>query len=162
MKKLLSYLHGREVLYLVLFCMLTYLQVTMSLKIPEAMRGITSMMQKGNGDLRALVSPAIDMLLCSLATVACAIGSGYFLAVASSTVIMRMREDFFDKVMSFSLVESKKFSTSSLITRATSDMEQVRTFISSGVQAIVQAPLMLIMAISKMSGNGTWMNAVSG
>lgn len=160
MRKLISYVEGRELLYLALFCVLTYFQVTLTLKIPEYMRGITDMMQTGSGELIELANPAFSMLLCSLATVACAVGSGYFLAVTSSTVIMRMRKDFFDKLMSFSLVETKRFSTSSLITRATTDMEQVRVFISTGVQAIVQAPLMLGMAISKMSGNLTWMNAV--
>lgn len=160
MRKLISYVEGRELLYLALFCVLTYFQVTLTLKIPEYMRGITDMMQTGSGELIELANPAFSMLLCSLATVACAVGSGYFLAVTSSTVIMRMRKDFFDKLMSFSLVEAKRFSTSSLITRATTDMEQVRVFISTGVQAIVQAPLMLGMAISKMSGNLTWMNAV--
>ena len=54
----------------------------------------------------------------------------------------------------------KRFSTSSLITRCTNDVEQVRLFISVGVQAIVQCPLTLIMAISKMQGNSVWMTAV--
>ncbi len=160
MRKLISYLEAREVIFLVLFCVFAYFQVELTLQIPEYMKGITDMMQSGGGELGALVQPAITMLLFSLASIACAVGSGYFLSVASSTVIMRMRKDFFETLMSFSLVETKRFSTSSLITRATSDMEQVRVFISAGIQAIVQAPLMLVIAIGKMTGNNVWTNAV--
>jgi ATP-binding cassette subfamily B protein len=40
-------------------------------------------------------------------------------------------------------------------------MEQVNLFISVGVQALVQCPLTVIIAVLKMKGNSTWMTAVA-
>lgn len=160
MKKFLSYLEGRDWLFTAIFVVLVYLQVILTLMIPEYMSGITTMMQSANGDLGLLVEPAVKMLLCSIGAVLSAVGSNYFLSVTSATIIMRMRKDLFSTLMSFSLPETKRFSTSSLITRCTNDVEQVRTFLSTGVAAIVQAPMMLVIAISKMSGNEVWMTAV--
>lgn len=160
MKKIISYMKGLEWLYFGIFIILMILQVILSLQIPEYMTAITDLMQQNEGEMTELIVPAIKMLLCSLGSIASAIVSGYCLSYASSTVIMRMRKDLFTKMISFNLAEMKRFSTSSLITRCTNDMEQVRTFISLGVQALVQCPLTVIIAVSKMQGNSSWMIAV--
>ena len=160
MKKFLSYLEGREWLMTGIFVVLVYGQVILTLKIPEYMSGITDMMQMATGSIDTLIDPALKMLLCSIGSLLCAIGSGYCLSVVSATIVMRMRKDLFDTLMSLNLPEMKRFSSSSLITRCTNDVEQVRQFLNLGVLSIVQAPMMLIIAISKMSGNETWMTAV--
>ena len=141
---------GLEWLYFLIFLIFVYVQVFLSLKVPEYMTSITDTIQQGIDSPTALVSPAVQMLLCTLASVVCAVVSGYCLSYAVATVITRMRGDLFRKIMSFHLAEMKQFSTSSLITRCTSDMEQVRMFISSGMQALVQCPLTVIIAVSKM------------
>lgn len=160
MKKLISYMKGLEWLYFVIFLVLVYLQVFLSLKIPEYMTSITDIMQQNADGLFALIPFAVKMLVCSLGSIVSAVVSGYCLSYASSTVIMRMRKEIFNKLISFNLSEMKKFSASSLITRCTNDMEQVRLFISIGIQALVQCPLTVIIAISKMKGNSVWMSAV--
>lgn len=162
MKKIISYMHGLEWLYTGIFFVLVCLQVILSLKIPESMSRITDLMQQEGAGLDKLVLPAATMLALSLGAIACAIGSGYCLSVASSTIIMRMREELFGKIMSFNLVDMSRFTASSLITRCTNDLEQVRMFLSVGVQAIVQAPLTAVIAISKMQGHPEWMGAVAG
>ena len=162
MKKIISYMKGLEWLYTGIFFILVCLQVMLSLKIPESMSRITDLMQQENAGLDTLVLPAATMLLFSLGAVACAVGSGYCLSVASSTIIMRMREDLFGKMMSFNLPEMGRFTTSSLITRCTNDMEQIRLFLTVGVQAMLQAPLTAVIAISKMQGHIEWMGAVAG
>lgn len=160
MKKIISYMKGLEWIYFLVFLVLVYVQVFLSLKIPEYMTSITDLMQSGQNDLMLLVPPAVKMLLCSLGSIASAIISGFCLSYTSSTVITRMREELFGKVISFNLNEMKRFSTSSLITRCTNDMEQVKLFISIGVQALVQCPLTVIIAVTKMQGNAAWMTAV--
>ncbi|MBR1743012.1 MAG: ABC transporter ATP-binding protein [Lachnospiraceae bacterium] len=160
MKKIVSYMKGLEWLYFMIFLILVYVQVFLSLKVPEYMTSITDTIQQGIDSPTVLVSLAVQMLLCTLASVVCAVVSGYCLSYAVATVITRMRGDLFRKIMSFHLAEMKQFSTSSLITRCTSDMEQVRMFISSGMQALVQCPLTVIIAVSKMQGYEMWTNAV--
>lgn len=159
MKKLISYMNGLEWLYFGIFLILVYWQVFLSLKIPEYMTNITNVMQQNNNSLMVLVPPAAKMLMCSIGSAASAVVSGYCLSYASSTVITGMREELFSSMMSFNLAEMKKFSTSSLITRCTNDMEQVRLFMSVGVQAMVQCPLTVIFAVSKMKSNSIWMMA---
>lgn len=159
MKKLISYMKGLEWLYFGVFLVLVYLQVILSLKIPEYMTDITDLIQNNAENMSALISPAAKMLACSVSSILSAIVSGYCLSYASSTVIMRMRKDLFSNMMAFNLSEMKKFSTSSLITRCTNDMDQVKLFVSLGVQALVQCPLTVIIAITKMKGNAVWMTA---
>ena len=160
MRKLLSYLGGREWLLLGLFGILTYGQTIFILKVPEYMQGITDLMQARGWDLQALVDPALSMLACTLATIVCSVGAGYFLAVISATVVQRMRSDLFGKVMSFSLQEMGRFPASSLITRCTADVERVRDFLTAGVSSIVEGVLMMVMAIVKMEAYHAWANAV--
>ena len=153
-------MRGTEWISFLIFLVLVYLQVFLSLKIPEYMSHITELMQKGISELTVLAVPAVKMLLLSIGSLACAVISGICLSFVSATIITKMREDLFSKIISFNLVEMKSFSASSLITRCTNDLEQVRLFISVGVQAIIQCPLTLIMAVSKMRGNAVWMGAV--
>jgi len=160
MRKLISYVEGLEWLYLAIFAALTFVQVQLTLAIPGYMQTITDLMQSNNGDLGALVPSGTMMLVCSLGAFLSAAIASYCIAYASSTVIMRMREDLFDTLMSFNLTEMKRFSTSSLITRCTNDVEQVRMFICLGLQAVVQCPLTMVMAITKMSGKPEWMGVV--
>ena len=159
MKKIISYMKGLEWLYFGIFIILMILQVILSLQIPEYMTAITDLMQQNEGEMTELIAPAIKMLLCSLGSIASAIVSGYCLSYASSTVIMRMRKDLFTKMISFNLAEMKRFSTSSLITRCTNDMEQVRTFISLGVQALVQ--FLLCFAAALVNGQHV-LNGLAG
>ena len=62
----------------------------------------------------------------------------------------RMREKLFNKVQEFSTEEIGKFSTASLITRSTNDVQQVQMLIVMGLQAIVKAPIMAVWAIAKI------------
>ncbi len=160
MKKLISYMKGLELIYLGVFLILAYIQIYMTMKIPEYMTDITNLMQQNESNIITLIPYAAKMLFFSIAAILCAAVSVYCLAYTSSTIVMRLRKELFEKLMSFNLTEIKKFSTSSLITRCTNDVEQVRLFISVGVQAIVQCPLTLIMAVSKMQGNSVWMTAI--
>ena len=49
--------------------------------------------------------------------------------------------------------EIERFSTSSLINRATNDITQIQTLVAMGLQSIVKAPVMAIWAIVKIAGN---------
>jgi ABC-type multidrug transport system fused ATPase/permease subunit len=65
-----------------------------------------------------------------------------------------LRKSIFDTVTTFSMAEIKRFSTSSLITRNTNDVNQVRMFIIMGIQMLIKAPVMAIIAINKIANKG--------
>lgn len=146
--------------YLIIFLLFVYLQVALSLKIPECMTAITDQLQNGGTDWTPVIVATAKMLLFTVCSIGTAVVSGYCISYVSASIIMRMRRDVFRKLMSFGLAEIRSFSTSSLITRCTSDMEQVRPFIRVGAQALVQCPLTLIIVASKMRGNEVWMGSV--
>ncbi len=146
--------------YLLIFLVFAYLQVTLSLKIPECMTTITDNLQQGGAHWTPLLVQTVKMILFTVCSIGSALLSGYCISYASATVIMRMRRDVFRKIMAFNLAEMREFSTSSLITRCTSDMEQVRPFLLVGVQALAQGPLMIVLVASKMKGNQIWLAAV--
>lgn len=90
--------------------------------------------------------------------------SSYFSAKVSSRVSMDMRKSIFAKVMSLSFADVKKFSTTSLITRTTSDIWTVQRTLIMSLTMMVRVPFMAIGAIIqafRTAPNMTWIIAVS-
>ena len=68
----------------------------------------------------------------------------------------------FGRVQSFSSNEIGKFSTASLITRATNDVTQVQMAVAMGLQVIIKAPILAGWAIVKISGKSwQWTTATA-
>ena len=63
---------------------------------------------------------------------------------------MRVRNDIFEKVESFSTHELNEFGVASLITRTTNDIEHVQQFLMMFIRTIVMAPIVSIIAITKI------------
>ena len=74
---------------------------------------------------------------------------GYIAAYVATSLAKRIRAMQFHKVQSFSANKISKFSTASLITRATNDVTQVQMAVAIGMQVIVKAPIMAGWAIIK-------------
>ena len=67
----------------------------------------------------------------------------------SAAISKNMRTDIFSKVESFSLSEFDKFSTASLITRSTNDIQHVQMFTMMFFRFIISAPIMVIGGLYK-------------
>ena len=95
----------------------------------------------------------LQMLGVALLGVAATVLVGFFSARMAATVGKRLRHDLFAKVESFSSGEFDKFSTASLITRTTNDVQQIQMLITMGVRMICYAPIMgiggIIFAVGK-------------
>lgn len=89
---------------------------------------------------------------------------GFFAAQVAARVAKRLRHQLFEKVMQFSNGEFDKFSTASLITRTTNDVQQVQMLITMGVRMVCYAPIMgiggIIFAVGK-SVSMSWIIAVA-
>lgn len=80
-----------------------------------------------------------------------------FAARIAATVSFRLRSQVFDRVESFSMEEINRFSTASLITRTTNDIQQVQMVISMGLQIMVKAPILAVWAVCKiLTRNWQW------
>ena len=82
----------------------------------------------------------------------------------AAKVARKMRHDVFSKVNSFTGAEFDKFSTASLITRTTNDIQQVQMLVTMGMRLMCYAPIMgiggIIMALNK-SVSMSWIIAAA-
>ncbi len=129
-------------------------QVWIDLKIPDYMYQITKLLQTG-GTVEQVMGEGWPMLGLALTSLGTALIIGYIAAYVATSLSKRIRSMQFEKVQSFSANEINKFSTASLITRATNDVTQVQMAVAIGLQVIVKAPIMAGWAIIKIS-NKSW------
>ena len=87
------------------------------------------------------------MVLAAFASLACGVLAGMFSAKASAGVARNLRADVFAKIQSFSFANVDKFSTSSLVTRTTTDITNVQNSYMMCIRIAVRAPMMLIFSI---------------
>jgi len=85
------------------------------------------------------------MALCSLLF---GILGGISASTASTGFARNLRHDLFFKVQDFSFVEINKFSTSSLVTRLTTDVTNTQMAYFMTIRIAVRAPLMVIFALT--------------
>ena len=71
---------------------------------------------------------------------------GIFGAKASVGFATNLRADIFKKIQSFSFSNIDKFSTSSLVTRTTTDINQIQMSFQMLIRIVVRAPLMMIFS----------------
>jgi len=87
------------------------------------------------------------MLLFSLLSVSCSIIVGFFSARIASGFARDTRRRIFSKVEHFSNIEFDRFTTASLITRTTNDIEQIQIFLIMMLRMVLYSPLMATGAI---------------
>jgi ATP-binding cassette subfamily B protein len=90
------------------------------------------------------------MIAISVGACASAILSAFFSAKAGAGMARDMRKKVFDKVQGFSMEEIEMFSTGSLITRSTNDINQVQMTVIMALKFLIKCPAMAITAIIKV------------
>ncbi|HNP92477.1 MAG: ABC transporter ATP-binding protein [Spirochaetota bacterium] len=98
----------------------------------------------------------IQMLLITLITVGSAVSVGFLGSRLSAGTSRDLRNALFSKVEEFSLAEFDSFSTASLITRSTNDIQQIQMLIMMSTRMLFYAPIIgiggIIRALGKASG----------
>lgn len=150
-------LQGREYL-LALTALLTIVaQVYLDLRVPEYMESITKTISTPGSQLADVAQDGGLMLATALASMVCAIITGFCTAILGSTLARRLRGRVYTKTFALSSAQVKQLGTDSLITRSTNDVTQVQMFVVMGLQMSVRAPITAIWASSKIaSQSGTW------
>ncbi|HEV8433909.1 MAG TPA: ABC transporter ATP-binding protein [Thermoanaerobaculia bacterium] len=125
-----------------------FLMVAATLELPDAMARVIN-----QGVLKhdnALIWRAGGlMLLLALGAAAASAVSGLLAARIATGFARDVREAVFAKVESFSLAEFHKFSTASLITRSTNDVQQLQMVLVMLLRMALMAPFMGVWAIIK-------------
>lgn len=132
--------------YLMLACAWVILETVFELVIPTLMADIIDI-GVANSDKGYILWKGAQMIICALLALILGIMYARFAATAGQGFGAELRKDEFERVQNFSFANTDHFSTSSLITRLTSDVTILQTAISNGIRPLVRAPVMLLMAL---------------
>ena len=87
------------------------------------------------------------MLLLAIVSMACGVLAAKYAAFASQGFGGDLRQCLFDKIQDFSFADIDRFSSASLITRMTNDVNALTMMLAMGLRMLVRAPVMLIAAL---------------
>lgn len=112
-----------------------------------------------------MIKTGLKMLLVALISVICGISIMLFSSRVAAQFGKRVREKVFKKVSKFSIAEFRKFSTASLITRSTNDIQQLQQLITMMFRVLVYAPIMaiggIILVATTNNANMIWIIVVA-
>ncbi len=102
----------------------------------------------GNSDilLNTVFTYGILMIISSILSLTFGILAGRLCAIAGSGFSKNMRGYLFDKIQDFSFANVDKFSTASLVTRCTTDVNNAQQSFMMIIRTVVRAPSMLIFS----------------
>lgn len=100
------------------------------------------------GEMNLVYKIGLELIICAVLSLIFGMLSGMFAAKASSGFAKNLRKDLYYKVQDFSFTNIDKFSTSSLITRLTTDVTNVQMAYQMIIRIAVRAPLMLIISLA--------------
>mgnify|MGYP000953838902 FL=1 len=83
--------------------------------------------------------------------------SNYIASRISSKIAYNLREKLYNKVLSFSKQDIDKFSTASLITRSTNDIQQIQNALNMMLFIAIYAPMMAVYGVYKVTQTDTGM-----
>ncbi len=142
---------------------LLFVEAMTDLALPDYMSNIVN---NGivSGDTGYILAEGGKMLLVALLGAVCTIAVGYLSARLAAGTARNLRHDVFRKVERFSNAEFDHFSTASLITRTTNDIQQIQMLSVMALRFVFYAPIMgiggVIRAVGK-SSNLSWIIAVA-
>ena len=121
-------------------------EVTMEILIPLVM---ASMIDKGvnPGDMAAVWRYGGLLALCAICSLAFGVGSAVFASYASTGFARNLRHDMFGKVQTYDFANIDKFSSSSIVTRLTSDVATLQMTFQMSIRMIFRTPVMLVLAL---------------
>ena len=138
-----------QVLFIVV---LLCVQAAIDLALPDYTSKIVNIgIQEGKNDY--ILTAGLQMLGISLISMSAAILVMLLSSKVGAKIGRTLREKVFSKVLKFSHEEMNKFSTASLITRSTNDIQQIQQFVSMSFRIVVYAPIIGIGGFIKVLTN---------
>lgn len=98
-------------------------------------------------DMPFILKTGLLLVVMALASLACGGIAGFTCAKASAGFAKNLRSDIFRKIQTFTFSNIDKFSSSSLVTRMTTDVTNVQMSFMMIIRTAVRSPLMLIFSV---------------
>ena len=130
----------------VILLLATGLQVYTTLRLPALMADIIN---NGivPGDTDYIWMTGLKMIGLTVISAVSSLISSYFAARVGTSYARDIRRAIFTKIINFNLLDLKEFSTASLITRTTNDVNQVQMVTIMLLAIMLRAPMFLIISI---------------
>ncbi|OGS55027.1 MAG: hypothetical protein A2Y20_10770 [Firmicutes bacterium GWF2_51_9] len=158
MKKVFSYLrfYWMQVIAIVV---LVFTQTMLELELPDYMSDIinTGIVKQ---DIDFIYTKGFQMLAIALTVATISVITSFLSARVGSGLSNKIRKDLYLKIENFSLIEFDKYSTASLITRNTNDVQQVQMMITMMLRMVVSAPLYAIIGFQKANALNSSMSCI--
>lgn len=131
---------------LILAPLLVIIDVFCEIVQPELMSKIVDT-GVGQKNLSYIYQTGGIMVLLSLVAIAANIGNIYYSSHASVGFAAELRKGMFSKIQEFSFSDLDRFSSASLTTRITNDINILQEVIMMSLRLLIRAPLMLLFAV---------------
>lgn len=126
---------------------LIVLEVICELLLPLVMAEIVDVAIP-NGDSAYIFQLGAIMLGLAAISMVCGVLAAKYAAFASQGFGGNLRQCLFNKVQEFSFADIDRFSSASLITRMTNDVNAMTMMLAMGLRMLVRAPVMLVIALA--------------
>lgn len=120
-------------------------EVVLECIIPFIIANLVNQIKAGCG-MKTIAMYGLVLVLMAGASLACGALSGMYCATASCGFAKNLRKDMFYRIQNFSFENIDKFSTSSLVTRLTTDVMNIQMAYMMIIRIAVRCPLMLIFS----------------
>ena len=144
---LLKYSKGYRLLSL-LSPLLILVEVFMEVQIPFVMADMVNNGILGGAGINYIVSEGLKMVAMALVSLLTGAAAARFAAMAGMGFGANLRNAIFSKIQDFSFANIDRFSTPSLITRMTTDVNTIQMGYTMVIRIVVRSPLMFAMAFS--------------
>ena len=121
-------------------------EVVCECTIPLLTADLINSIQNGC-DLRTILLYGLKLLVIAMLSLGFGALSGWFAAEAAAGFAKNLRHDLYYQVQSFSFANIDRFSTSSLVTRLTTDVTNIQNAFMMCIRIAVRAPMMLVFAV---------------
>lgn len=124
------------------------IEVYMEVQLPSVMAELVNHGIEGDAGIGFVVQEGLKMVLMALIALASGAAAARFAAKAGMGFGSNVRGAVFARIQDFSFANIDRFSTPSLITRMTTDVNTIQMAYTMIVRIVVRSPLMLVMAFS--------------
>ena len=125
---------------------LVCLEVLMEVLIPLLMANIIDV-GIANGDMGYIIRMGVLLVVMAMLALLFGAKAGQMGAIASSGYAKNLRHDIFYKIQDFSFGNIDHFSTSSLVTRMTTDITNVQMAYMFTIRLLARAPIMIVLSL---------------
>ena len=120
-------------------------EVYMEVKIPLVLARIVDLGVEMS-DMGAVVKYGLVLVLYALCSLTFGVASAFFASYAATGFARNLRHDMYYNVQTFDFSNIDKFSTSSIVTRLTSDVANLQMAFQMMIRMAIRCPMMLILA----------------